>query len=143
MEAIPKKALMAVAVALAALSVIGVYQGWRRSAVDEAQTGADGSPLPTTPAVAGARQASALVEPPPVALTEAQVRDIARQEVRASLRGDSAPAGASSPAAGAAGSAPSGASTPPAPRPPAPAPIAVPPPPPAAEPAPAPAAPLF
>ncbi len=140
MEAIPKKAVVAAAAVIVALSLLGAYQGWRRSAADDAQTGADGSPLPTTPAVAGARQASALVEAPPVALTEAQIRDIARQEVRASMRGD---ASASSAPAPASSSAASSAPAPAPPRPALPAPAPVPVPPPAAESPPPASAPLF
>lgn len=119
MEVIPRKAVLAAACALVALAVLGAYQGWRRSAVEEAQTAADGSLLPTTAAVSGAKTASALVETP-TTLNDAQIREIARQEVRAALRGDSASSSESAPAKAAA-TPPSGATaataTPTPPRP--------------------------
>jgi 2-oxoglutarate dehydrogenase E2 component (dihydrolipoamide succinyltransferase) len=144
MEVMPKKAVVAAAVVLALVAALGAYQGWRRSGADEAQVAADGSLLPTTAAVSGVRQASALVETAPT-LSEAQVREIARQEVRASLRGDSssssesAPSTPAAPAAGA--SAPIGGPAPPRVAPAAPVVPAAPAP--AAEPAPAANAPLF
>jgi hypothetical protein len=107
MEAIPRKLVAAAAVILFGLALLGAYQGWRRSAVDEAQTAADGGLPLTTAAVAGARPASALVEAPPPPLSEAQVREIARQEARAALRSDSSAAlEAPPPASGAAPAAP-------------------------------------
>jgi hypothetical protein len=127
MEPLPRKAVVAAVVVLVLLALLGTYQGWRRSAGDEAQTAADGSPLPVTAAVAGARPASALVEAPPTPLTEAQVRDIARQEIRASLRGDSAGATESAPSASTTNTTtPIGGA--PAPRPAQAAPAASPPP---------------
>jgi hypothetical protein len=156
METMPRKAVWAVAVVLVGLAAWGTYQGWKRSAVDEAGTAADGSLLPTVPAVAGARSATALVEPPAPALNEAQIREIARQEVRATLRGDAAASSESAPASGSTSSATAPTPTigpaaapgtrPAASAPAAPAPAA---PPPAATPAPSPApsqssnAPLF
>lgn len=116
MEVMPKKAVVAAAIALVAVAAVGAYQGWRRSSADEAQTGADGNLLPTTAAVTGARTASALIETTPT-LTESQVRDIARQEVRASLRGDSAAASESAATAATTTTPPIGAgATPPPPR---------------------------
>ncbi|HTI68175.1 MAG TPA: hypothetical protein VL460_11580 [Caulobacteraceae bacterium] len=108
MEAVPKKAVWAVAFVLFGLALLGAYQGWRRSTVDDTQTAADGSLLPTTAAVAGVRPAAALVETAQAGLNEAQIREIARQEVRAALRGDT---GASNEAAAPAADAP-GAATP-------------------------------
>jgi len=87
---ITRKTLLGVVAALIALSAYGAYQGWRRSAADDVANGS--AILPTTPAVTGARNASPLVEPPPPALTEADVREIARQEARAALTREQAPA---------------------------------------------------
>lgn len=112
MEAMPKKAVWTVAAALVALALLGTYQGWRRSALDEAQTAADGSLLPVAPAVKGARPAAALVEAP-VVFSEAQIREFARQEARAALRGSEPVVSEAAPEAPSVG--PAAAGQPPAP----------------------------
>ncbi len=117
---------MLAAVALIALAGYGLYQGLERSAADADVTASTDGLLPTTNVVA-ARNASALVEPPPPILTEAQIRTIARQEVQAAL---TRPADTESSPRPASGSSPSPASPPVAP--PATVPVA----PPAAEPPP-------
>jgi hypothetical protein len=133
METVPNKAVVAAAVVILGLAGLGAYQGWRRSAADETQDA--GALLPAGAPVTGAKAAAPLTEPPPPAMTETQVREIARQEARAVLRGgsgssaDEAPAdgGAAAPAAPIGGTASGAAGTRPAPAPaPAPAPPPVP-----------------
>jgi hypothetical protein len=84
METVPRKAVVAVAFIMVALAGIGAYQGFHRSSAAEPESGEAGLPSLTSP-VAGAKNASALTEPLAPNLTEAQIRDIARQEVRAAL----------------------------------------------------------
>jgi hypothetical protein len=131
METVPNKAVVAAAVVILGLAGLGAYQGWRRSAADETQDA--GALLPAGAPVTGAKAAAPLTEPPPPAMTEAQVREIARQEARAVLRGgsgpsvDEAPAEAGASAGPIGGTAPGAASARPAPAPaPAPAPPPVP-----------------
>jgi hypothetical protein len=111
------------AAALVALAIVGAYQGWQRSAADADVAGSTDGLLPVTNAVS-ARQASALAEPPPPVLTEAQIRTIARQEAQAAL---TRPATGPSEPSGPAAPTPSRPSAPPVDRPaptPAPAPAA-------------------
>ena len=123
MEAIPpKKAVLAAAFVLLLLAGFGAYQGWRRSASDPDAAAEASGLLPTAAPVAGAKNASALAEPAAPILTEAQIREIARQEARAAIgRPDSNAAAASSedgppagekPASPAAGTAPRAATEP-------------------------------
>ena len=101
---VTKRTVWVAVAALVGLSIYGAYQGWERSAADSDVTASTDGLLPATSPVA-ARQASALVEPPPPILTETQIRTIARQEVQAALGPKDEPA-PSSPSAGAAPASP-------------------------------------
>ena len=117
MVPVSKRAVVLAAVALIALAGYGAYQGWQRSAADADVTASTDGLLPITNAVT-ARNASALVEPAPPILTEAQIRTIARQEAQAAL---TRPADTESSPRPASGSSPSPASPPVTPQAPAPA----------------------
>ncbi len=105
-QTMPRKTVWAAGLIILVLAALGGYQGWRRSGSDADQS-ADGG-LPLTAPASNARAASPLAEPSAAGLTEAQVRDIARQEARAALHrpasaaddsadsDDAAPAGAAS-----------------------------------------------
>ena len=80
---VPRKAVLAVAFILLVLACLGVYQGWRRAGSGETES--DGGVGSLTSPVAGAKTASALAEAAAPPMTEAQVREIARQEARAAL----------------------------------------------------------
>lgn len=120
MAAVSRRAVWAAGAAIVLLAIVGAYQGWRRSAADADVASSTDGLLPVTNAVA-ARQASALLEPPAPALTEAQIRTIARQEAQAALTRP-APEPSAPPAAPA--TPPPNRS--PAPTPPAPAPAPTP-----------------
>jgi hypothetical protein len=122
---VSKQSVWAAAAALIALAAFGLYQGWQRSAADADVTASSDGLLPTTNPVA-AKNASALVEPPPPILTEAQIRTIARQEAQAALTRP-AEEPAPRPAAGATPSPPPTPAVKPAPLP-VPPPAAEPPP---------------
>jgi hypothetical protein len=122
-QTIPSKAVKVAAILLALCVALGIYQGLRRTS-EQAQVtgdlGAVGAPVP------GARMAAPLAEAAPSLLTEAQVREIARQEARTALGrpATSAPVASEegeAPAAGAARSAPLAPAAPPLPTPSAPA----------------------
>jgi len=124
---VSKRAVWLAAVALVAVAGYGLYQGWQRGTADaDVAASADGL-LPTTSPVA-AKNASALVEPAPPILTEAQIRSIARQEAQAALTRPASDASAPKPAA--TGSTPPNPTPAPTPTPsPAPATPTAPPPP--------------
>ena len=115
--------------AIVLLAIVGAYQGWQRSAADADVASSTDGLLPVTNAVA-ARQASALLEPPAPALTEAQIRTIARQEAQAALTRPAAEP--STPPAASATPPPSRPAAPTTPAP-APAPAPTPPSPPPAD----------
>jgi hypothetical protein len=84
MTVVSRRAVWTAGAAIAVLALVGAYQGWRRGTTEvDVATSTEGL-LPVTNAVA-AKQASALAEPPPPVLTEAQIRTIARQEAQAAI----------------------------------------------------------
>ena len=121
MAAVSRRAVWTAGAAIVLMALIGAYRGWRQSAADADVAASSDGLLPVTNAVA-ARQASALAEPPPPVLTEAQIRTIARQEAQAALRPassepESTPSPAPSRPATPSPTTPSAPSPPPAPAP--------------------------
>ncbi|HTK34272.1 MAG TPA: hypothetical protein VL358_03150 [Caulobacteraceae bacterium] len=124
METVPRKLVVAVAFILVGLAGLGVYQGLRRSGAGDADAVDAGLPPLTAPGAAGAKTASAITDPQTPALTEAQVREIARQEARAALgqpRTAAAPASSEGVDAGPTSSSTKPVVGPPPPRPAQPA----------------------
>lgn len=112
MESLPRPAVVTAAWVLLALAVLGAYQGWSRSALDESGAATAGVLSPTVAPVAGAKNATPLSDSA-LMLSEQQIREIARQEARAVVRGDPSPASTGPSGGGsAAGQPPIGAARP-------------------------------
>lgn len=89
MESLPRPVVLTAAWVLLALAVLGAFQGWRRSSLDESGAATSGVLTPAVAPVAGAKNATPLSDA--ALLSEQQIRDIARQEARAVMRGDQSP----------------------------------------------------
>jgi len=122
MAVVSKRAVQTAGALIVLLAIIGAYRGFQQSAADADVSSTDGL-LPVTNAVA-ARQASALAEPPPPVLTEAQIRTIARQEAQAALRPEPTSEPASTPSSPPSRPTPAPAASPAPAAAPAPAPAA-------------------
>ena len=111
MESLPRPAVMTAAWVLLALAVLGAFQGWRRSSLDESGAATAGVLTPAVAPVAGAKNATPLSDAS-LMLNEQQIREIARQEARAVVRGDPSPTSTSSNGSSTSSQAPIGGARP-------------------------------